>query len=134
VPVKLKKGDLTQYVQETCPILVETELIRKKWMLPLLLELFCSRTPLRFSDLQRKLNPITPKLLTLRLHDLEGYGAVTRVQKSVNDVEYSVTAKSGVLRELVGLLKRNCMTNSKAALARCTDCPEKDRCILAYGE
>jgi DNA-binding HxlR family transcriptional regulator len=52
-------------------------LVRDKWSLILLNRL--TQGPLRFSELRRKAEPISQKMLTQSLRSLERYGLVTRI-------------------------------------------------------
>ncbi len=133
MPVRVDKGNKTAYPMQFCPVIKQLALLRKKWMLPLLLELFSSPPKIRFSRLQRALNPITPKLLTQRLSELEKNGFVSKKKISHNEVEYSLTRQSESLRTLTALLKKHCMRHSPSAKAHCTACVESGRCTLAYG-
>ncbi len=133
MPVKVNKGQPLLYPMQSCPVLKEIELIRKKWMLALLLEMFSSKTPLHFSSLQRALHPITPKILTQRLSELEKGGFITKKKKSENEAEYSLAPKSVVLRNLIGVLKHNCLLYSKEGRKQCASCKQREHCVLAYG-
>ena len=76
-----------------------------KWKLPIIVAL--SEGPLRFKELQRALEGITPKILSKELKELEMNEFVTR---KVHDtmpitVEYSLTAYSHTLKEVVEALR-----------------------------
>lgn len=133
MPVKIQKGSKTTYPMQFCPVIKQIVLIKKKWMLPLLLELFSSNEKIHFSQLQRALHPITPKLLTQRLKELEQNGFVSKAKLGPSDVEYSLTPQSDSLRSLVAFLKQDSIKNSKSAALQCANCAEKHRCTLAYG-
>lgn len=133
MPVKVNKGQTLLYPMQACPVLKEIEIIRKKWMLALLLELFSSKTPLRFSALQRALHPITPKILSQRLTELEKDGFLIKKKKSENEAQYLLTPKSVVLRNLIGVLKHNCLLYSKEGRKQCASCKQREHCVLAYG-
>lgn len=134
MPVKIQKGSKIAYPMQFCPVIRQITLIKRKWMLPLLLELFTTKDKIHFSTLQRALHPITPKLLTQRLRDLEKNGFVSKTRASSSDVEYFLTKKSDSLRGLVAFLKQDCIKNSASAAEQCSSCAEKHRCILAYGK
>ncbi|MBS3070540.1 helix-turn-helix transcriptional regulator [Candidatus Micrarchaeota archaeon] len=133
MPVRVDKGNKTTYPMQLCPVIKQLALLRKKWMLPLLLELFSSLPKIRFSRLQRALNPITPKLLTQRLAELEKSGFVLKKKISHNEVEYSLTKQSESLRTLTALLKKHCIRHATSAKTHCTACSESTRCAMAYG-
>src|SRR3989344_5527139 len=111
MPVKIAKGVKASYPMQFCPVIEELDLIKKKWMLPLLLELFSSKGKIHFAPLQRALNPITPKLLTQRLLQLEKKGFLVK-EKSGAKGYYLLTAESDRLKALVSLLKKNCLIHS----------------------
>ncbi len=134
MPVKVQEGIKAAYPMQFCPIIKQISLLRKKWMLPLLLELFSSKDNIHFSQLQRALHPITPKLLTQRLGDLEKNGFLSKNRTSRNEAEYYLTPKIETLRGLVSFIKSDCMKNSRAAKAQCESCKERHRCFLAYGK
>ncbi|MEM4255078.1 MAG: winged helix-turn-helix transcriptional regulator [Candidatus Norongarragalinales archaeon] len=133
MPVKIHKETKAAYPMQFCPVVKHINLLRRKWMLPLLLELFTLKKPIRFSVLQRALHPITPKLLTQRLKDLEKEGFLAKNKLDYNEVEYELTKEIEILRELVSFLKSDCIRHSQSAKTQCSTCKEKDRCVLAYG-
>lgn len=132
MPVKLSKTLQAAYPDVACPVLTDIGLIQRKWMLPLLLQLFSSKKRISFSDLQRGLQPITAKILTRRLGQLEENGYVNRVVRGVH-VTYAPTRESAVLRGLVAVLKKHRLSFSEADRQRCATCAQRDRCIAAYG-
>jgi len=116
-----------------CPVSLQIAFLEKKWMLPLLFELFSSSGARRFSELQRALVPITPKVLARRLLELEKAGYVYKRTISKHEIEYSVTKESAALRRLVAFFKTECIEHSPASASKCASCPEKGRCLMAYG-
>jgi DNA-binding HxlR family transcriptional regulator len=73
--------------------------------LPILFELCLKQKPLRFNALQKLLFPVTPKILSKRLKEMEGEGLLAREEKAEGGlpmVEYDLTGKS---RELLSTLK-----------------------------
>jgi DNA-binding HxlR family transcriptional regulator len=134
VPVKIdKKARPAWGMDASCPVTVRVAFLEKKWMLPLLFELFSSSGAKRFSELQRALTPITPKVLALRLTELERAGYLYKRVISKHETEYSVTKESSALRRLVAFFKAECTEHSPASASKCASCPEKGRCLLAYG-
>lgn len=133
MPVRVDKGSKTAYQMQFCPVIKQIGFLKKKWMLPLLLELLSSPARTRFSRLQRALHPITPKLLTMRLRELEKNGFVSKKKISQNEVEYSLTKQSESLQALVALLKKHCSQHSNRAKEQCTACAQQKKCALSYG-
>jgi DNA-binding HxlR family transcriptional regulator len=99
--VKLAKGE----PGEPCPIEKALEIIGSKWMFLIIRDLLIDGT-LRYSELQKSIQGISPKTLALRLRELEQHGLVERtVYPEVPPrVEYSLTARGRELEPIfVGL-------------------------------
>lgn len=97
--------DSSRYQEKQCHFNRTTSLLGQKWVLPLLFELCLKKTPLRFNALQKRLYPITPKILADRLKAMEGEGLLERREENsgkIQTVEYALTVKS---RELLSTLK-----------------------------
>lgn len=79
------------------------DLIANKWTVPVIYNLYSSGHPVRFGELQRRVETITQKELTKRLRELERAGLITRrVYPEVPPrVEYRLTEMG---RTLVGPL------------------------------
>jgi DNA-binding HxlR family transcriptional regulator len=77
------------------------KIIGSKWTILILREL-CEGTK-RFGQLQRALEGISPKTLSLRLRDLEKHGIVKKkVFKEIPlHVEYSLTPRGDSLRNII---------------------------------
>ncbi|MET9786129.1 winged helix-turn-helix transcriptional regulator [Streptomyces canus] len=90
-----------------CPTRAVLELIASKWTMLVLVALEDGR-PMRFAELRRRLDGVTPKVLTSTLRALEREGLLTRsVYPTVPPrVEYRLT---GLGREVGGLLQ--CITD-----------------------
>ena len=75
-------------------------LISGKWAIPILYRLIVTNEPIRFSELQRAVAPITQKELTRQLRLFEQRGLVSRkVYAEVPPrVEYQITALGRSLR------------------------------------
>jgi len=89
-----------------CPMLDFVNLISGKWAIPILYRLIVLDVPVRFSELQRAVAPITQKELTRQLRLFEQRGLVTRtVYAQVPPrVEYQITALGKTLRETLDSL------------------------------
>ena len=88
-------------VDETCPVCRTAEIVCGKWTLLLVRDLAegCSR----FCELERSLQGISPRTLSLRLRALEEEGIVERhtYPEVPPRVEYSLTDKGRALLPIV---------------------------------
>src|SRR5215218_1468544 len=76
------------------------QVVGEKWSLLVVRDLLLG--PLRFSDLLRSLGGITPKLLTLRLRELETAGVVERDEEpGRREVWYRLSPAGQALRPVV---------------------------------
>jgi DNA-binding HxlR family transcriptional regulator len=81
----------------SCPVCRTAEIISGKWTLLLIRDLAdCDR---RFCELERSLDGISPRTLSLRLRALEEQGIVERV-------EYALTDKGTALAPLIEDMRR----------------------------
>jgi DNA-binding HxlR family transcriptional regulator len=80
---------------DRCPALIREalDLISAKWTVPIFFALEDAATPLRYAELERRLQPITPKELAKHLRQLETAGLVERrVHPTVPpSVDYALT-------------------------------------------
>lgn len=92
---------------EPCPIAKTLDVIGTKWTFLIVRDLLIDGT-LRFSDLLKNMEGISPKTLSLRLKELEDNGLVRRqVYPEVPPrVEYSLTDKGKRLEGVFIELKR----------------------------
>ncbi|PFI40576.1 winged helix-turn-helix transcriptional regulator [Bacillus thuringiensis] len=90
-----------------CPIAKTLDVISTKWTFLIIRDLLIEGT-LRFSDLQKSMDGISPKTLSLRLKELESQGIITRkVYPEVPPrVEYTLTNKGKQLEGIFIELKR----------------------------
>lgn len=65
-------------MDETCTIYRTIDFISKKWTLLILLELYKTQGTKRYSELKGSLLDITPKILSLRLRELERQGLIAK--------------------------------------------------------
>ncbi|ODC04766.1 HxlR family transcriptional regulator [Terasakiispira papahanaumokuakeensis] len=79
--------------QDPCPMVSFVQIISGKWAIPILYRLIVTANPIRFSELQRAVHPITQKELTKQLRLFEQRHLVTRrVYPEVPPrVEYQIT-------------------------------------------
>jgi DNA-binding HxlR family transcriptional regulator len=87
-----------------CPVQVTLKVLGGKWKLPILWYLREKR--MRYSELQRAIEEITPKMLAQQLRELERDGLVARKVFPVvpPKVEYSLTPYGRSLEPILTLL------------------------------
>jgi DNA-binding HxlR family transcriptional regulator len=88
-------------VDESCPVCRTAEIVCGKWTLLLIRELAEGRS--RFCELERSLEGISPRTLSLRLRALEEEGVVERhtFPEVPPRVEYALTEKGGALLPII---------------------------------
>ncbi|HEY1844706.1 MAG TPA: helix-turn-helix domain-containing protein [Buttiauxella sp.] len=93
-------------------------LISGKWAIPILYRMIVIDKPVRFSDLQRAVYPITQKELTRQLRQFEARGLVTRqvFAEVPPRVEYQITPLGKSLRPTLDSLA-DWMRDNSASLA-----------------
>ena len=86
---------------ECCPVTACAEILSGKWTILLIRDLSEGRT--RFSELERSLEGISPRTLSLRLRALEEQGIVERktYPEVPPRVEYSLTEKGRALVPII---------------------------------
>jgi DNA-binding HxlR family transcriptional regulator len=91
---------------ETCPVCHTAEIISGKWTLLLIRDLAAGRS--RFCELERSLDGISPRTLSLRLRALESEGVVERrtYPEVPPRVEYRLTPKGRALVPLIEQMRR----------------------------
>lgn len=102
-PVVLTKGA----PGETCPIAKTLDVIGTKWTFLIIRDLLIEGT-MRFSDLLKSMNGISPKTLSLRLKTLEDHGILNKkvFPEVPPRVEYTLTDKGKQLEGIFIELKR----------------------------
>jgi len=88
-------------VDETCPVCRTADIVCGKWTLLLIRDLAEGRS--RFSELERSLEGISPRTLSLRLRALEEEGIVERqtYPEVPPRVEYALTEKGLALLPII---------------------------------
>lgn len=83
-----------------CPMVNFVNLVAGKWAIPILYRLIVIDKPVRFSELQRAVKPITQKELTRQLRQFEVRGLVNRTifAEVPPRVEYQITGLGKSLR------------------------------------
>ena len=91
---------------QTCPVCHTAEIISGKWTLLMIRDLADGRS--RFCELERSLEGISPRTLSLRLRALEAEGIVERrtYPEVPPRVEYRLTAKGEALVPLIDQMRR----------------------------
>jgi DNA-binding HxlR family transcriptional regulator len=74
-------------MDETCTIYRTIDFVSKKWTLLILLELYKAQGKRRYSELKQNLLDITPKILSMRLRELEKQGLIS---KKINTTVFPV--------------------------------------------
>ncbi|MEO0898264.1 MAG: helix-turn-helix domain-containing protein [Bacteroidota bacterium] len=79
------------------------DILSGKWKIPIMGAMMRSPEPMRFMDLKRALNGITPKVLSHNLQDLEINGLVSREVKDTKPitVEYQITEYGKTLGNVI---------------------------------
>ena len=85
----------------TCPVCATANIVCGKWTILIIRDLAHGRT--RFCELERSLQGISPRTLSLRLRALEEEGVVERrtYPEVPPRVEYALTAKGRALLPLI---------------------------------
>jgi len=94
-------------MDDTCTIYRTVDIIGKRWTLLILLELYKGKK--RYSELKKKLLNITPKMLAMRLKELEKEGIVqNKIDSSTIPVksEYSLTDSGKDFIKIIHQMKK----------------------------
>src|SRR3954454_22682278 len=88
-------------VRESCPVTAPAEILAGKWTILLIRDLADGRC--RFCELERSLEGISPRTLSLRLRALEEQGVLERktFPEVPPRVEYSLTEKGRALVPII---------------------------------
>ncbi len=92
-------------VDDSCPVCRTAEIVCGKWTLLLVRDLAEGRS--RFCELERSLNGISPRTLSLRLRALEEQGIVERrtYPEVPPRVEYTLTEKGEALIPIIDSMR-----------------------------
>ena len=93
-----------------CPAQRTLLIIGGHWKVPIVYHL--TPAPMRFSELRRRLTPVTPKMLTQQLRELERDGVIKRriYAQIPPKVEYSLTPAG---KSLLPVVKAMCHWGSR---------------------
>ncbi len=94
----------TPVCDEDCPVRLAAELVGHKWTTLVVRDLLSGKK--RYSELQRSISGISPRMLAARLKELEDAGVLTRTQFATipPTTEYELTAMGKKLEKLIGAL------------------------------
>ena len=92
-------------INQTCPVCQTAEIISGKWTLLIIRDLADGRC--RFCELERSLDGISPRTLSLRLRALESEGIIERrtYPEVPPRVEYRLTEKGKALVPLIETMR-----------------------------
>src|SRR5437588_9882618 len=92
-------------LDETCPVCMTAEIVCGKWTLLLIRDLARGRS--RFCELERSLEGISPRTLSLRLRALEEEGIVERhtFPEVPPRVQYALTDKGRALLPIIEVMR-----------------------------
>lgn len=98
-------GKVLGVTSDTCPVCATAEVVCAKWTLLLVRDLAEGRS--RFCELERSLEGISPRTLSLRLRALEEEGIVERrtYPEVPPRVEYQLTAKGDALLPIIEAMR-----------------------------
>ncbi len=111
----------------TCPVCRTADIVCGKWTLLLVRDLSEGRS--RFCELERSLNGISPRTLSLRLRALEEEGIVERQSYAEVPprVEYTLTAKG---RALIPIIEGMRDYGERWLGAECASEPAPERAVV----
>src|SRR5438876_1833901 len=97
---------MTSSANQTCGVCATADVICGKWTILVIRDLAAGRS--RFCELERSLDGISPRTLSLRLRALEGEGIVDRrtYPEVPPRVEYRLTPKGRALVPLIEQMRR----------------------------
>lgn len=93
-------------LEQTCPVCQTAEIISGKWTLLIIRDL--AEGSRRFCELERSLEGISPRTLSLRLRSLEAEGVIQRrtYPEVPPRVEYCLTPKGRALVPMIDHMRR----------------------------
>ncbi|UCE10442.1 MAG: helix-turn-helix transcriptional regulator [Candidatus Thorarchaeota archaeon] len=106
VEQKQPRPPRTRESVEGCPVFIAAQVLGKKWSILILQEMMFpeAKDGLRFSEIQRDLDWITPKVLSQRLSELKEMGIISRTvdpDMIPPSVTYKLTEKGMGLRDAI---------------------------------
>ena len=112
-------GPLKAMTENPCPVGCCAEIISGKWTLLIIRDL--AEGSRRFCELERSLDGISPRTLSLRLRALEGEGVIERrtYAEVPPRVEYCLTAKGEALVPMIDYMRhygKRWLLNGRASI------------------
>ncbi len=95
-------------MDKDCAVYKTVDFIGKRWTLLILLELYKGKKWKRYSELKNSLLEITPKILSMRLKELESRGMINKkisAEKFPIKCEYSLTKKGTEFFNVIKVIK-----------------------------
>jgi DNA-binding HxlR family transcriptional regulator len=88
-----------------CPVAFTTRILGGKWKARVMWALIRNE-PLRFAEIRRACPPISDRILTKELHELEDFGLIWRKNYPVvpPKTEYGLTERGNTLRPLMATM------------------------------
>ncbi len=117
-------------MERVCPVHQIMDFVGKRWTLKVMLELYKGKSPWkRYSEIKRGLDGITPKVLSLRLKELERDGMVKRkIDARTFPVksEYSLTERGEdfvrIIKDIKAWALRWKVSNQVCETVNCKQC------------
>ena len=93
-------------MDDNCTVYKTMDYISKKWTLLILLEIYKGKlSKKRYSEIKNKIPDITPKILSLRLKELENEGLITKHIDATSFPVKSEYALTKVGLDFIGIIK-----------------------------
>lgn len=112
-------------MNKECAIYQITNFIGKRWALIILLELYKGNKVKRYSELKKSINYITPKMLSLRLKELEKEKLLIKkvyTNTTPNKCEYFLTKKGEGFIKIIKSMKTWSLKWKKNNFCQFSDC------------
>lgn len=113
-------------MDKSCPVYYASNLIGKRWTILIILELNKGNNKgKRFHELRNKLPQLTPKILSMRLKEMEKEGLLTKkVDSSTVPIksEYTLTKKGEDFLEIIKHIKQWVLKYKLAKKCTAKDC------------
>jgi len=117
-------------MERACPVHKTMDFIGRRWTLLILLELYRGKSKWkRYSEVKRGLKSITPKILSLRLKEMEKDGLVKRrIDTKTFPIksEYSLTERGtdfvGIIKEIKSWALKWKVRNDVCETVNCREC------------
>lgn len=118
-------------MDKTCPVYYASNLIGKRWTILIILELHKGESKAkRFHELKNRLPQLTPKILSMRLKEMEKEGLITKKVDSTTvpiKSEYALTKKGEEFIDIIEHIKQWVLKYRTAKKCSAKDCKH---CLL----